>query len=674
MSKIIPKLNLNKTPQLVESNSMIFAKNIKLAKDGSIGVDSSFKNIPNVFIKDYVGHIVGLNGIIYIFETDGIYAYNEHNQDYSKIECAWNYSGGEIDGIVTTNNTNETILTICEYHDNKDIPIKHINLDRCKSTDNESLYTQTPNIPITNLHLQDYYSNVIPNGVYQFFIRYKIREDFYTTWYPCSGELHAGVNQRDITVQGSIRHIDINKDCSKSFILNVEHLLNVNYYSEFQLGFILSNNDAVVARSWKSFNYNTKEIKFNYDNSDIEEIDIDDLLKTNYELFNVKNITYYKDKEYISNFKETDFNPNIDVSNIKVELLKKDLPLDNIINISNKPLGGIDVVLDTNNDPIEINTAWGDSSINNLLFSDNTDINVNSTELNKTYLNQTVGTAKTYWHDEVQVNNEDVDVYTIAEWSNNMSVNGIKVINSYSYQKYTSDNEEIYDPNYLTSYLGNISIDTSMIQDYGRHPISKIEGLRHKWLWRGGNPKKDIKAGFWTPGLHLFDKGMYDTDIANNVWKEGILNHIKKEYPQTIITKIKLLTDREEISYDIYDAENEDIVSGNPINLKGIVVTSDTIATQEDINNVILDKLSHVIKGISSQGIYYVSVDEEGHCAPLLNIAVEYYTCNYSVSETKNIETEVVINNIFDFKTTINKLTSVYSFTVNNIDNSEDKK
>ena len=39
MAQIIPKLNLNKTPALVESNSLIFAKNIRLDVDGTIHRD-----------------------------------------------------------------------------------------------------------------------------------------------------------------------------------------------------------------------------------------------------------------------------------------------------------------------------------------------------------------------------------------------------------------------------------------------------------------------------------------------------------------------------------------------------------------------------------------------------------------------------------------------------------
>ena len=45
MARIINKLNLNKTPQLVEDNSIIFAKNIKLSKNGIIGKDDGIKDL-----------------------------------------------------------------------------------------------------------------------------------------------------------------------------------------------------------------------------------------------------------------------------------------------------------------------------------------------------------------------------------------------------------------------------------------------------------------------------------------------------------------------------------------------------------------------------------------------------------------------------------------------------
>ena len=307
MGRVITKLNLNKTPQLVENNSLIFAKNIKLLKDGSIGPDFAVRNIISLITSTnkygVIGHIVGVNNKIYFFvesydksvEQDEhieikfppigaevknvvftlgsfkfdydalegknyqsfviskikdvlnidatitldieskkyilnikhnlsenleahwnykqdiyrflpafslhgtglptkiqILEYNELTDFIQEIQCGWKYNGGKITGNVTVNNTNEEILTICEYDcPTADIPIKHINLARCKADDDESIYTQAPNIPLTNLKLITTYTKTIPNGVYQFFIRYKIRENFYTSWFPCSKECFA---------------------------------------------------------------------------------------------------------------------------------------------------------------------------------------------------------------------------------------------------------------------------------------------------------------------------------------------------------------------------------------------------------------------------------------------------------------------------------------------------
>ena len=51
MGNIINKLNLNKNPQGVEDNTIIFAKNIKLLKDNSISRDDGCLSI-NFNISD----------------------------------------------------------------------------------------------------------------------------------------------------------------------------------------------------------------------------------------------------------------------------------------------------------------------------------------------------------------------------------------------------------------------------------------------------------------------------------------------------------------------------------------------------------------------------------------------------------------------------------------------
>lgn len=390
MGHIIPKLNLNKTPQSTESNSLVFAKNIKVNQDGSLGRDNAISLIRNLATlggqddyNEYLGHIVGVNGCIYFFVKkyrdnaefgDFIYEYDEVNLNsngdpkFVLIPCGWHWSGGKITGCVTTNNTNQKILTVSEYFDDNEnnvlVPLKHINLSECKQNDDESIYTQNPNIPITNLHFAGYYNCTIPNGVYQFFVRYKVRDGFYTNWFPASKELYAGVSKTTRTVQGSLKYVDLDKDCPNSFVLDVEHLCPVykKNFVEFQIGFIVSSGNASVARSWKSFDLNISTIYFDYDKNFIKEQLIDDLLETPYEIFNARNVINYKNKLYISNYVESDLNPVFDTSNIDITLL--------LANIE-----------DTGNDDYVINgctlTSTNDAWYYDKIFIDNSATNIN---------------------------------------------------------------------------------------------------------------------------------------------------------------------------------------------------------------------------------------------------------------------------------------------------------
>ena len=316
--RVIPKLNLNQNPQNCEEGSLMFAKNMKLDSDGSLVSDFGYENIFALQNKQIVGHIVGLDNIIYIFthtnENSEIYEYNEKTKTAKKVQCGWKYSGGEIDGTVTTNISGEKILSIAEYVDSKNtlIPIKHINLSFCKVTDDESIYTQAPRVPMCNLTLNDTYAKTIPNGTYVFFIRYKIRTDVYTNWYLCSSPIFGGTSTKINTLQGGLSYINYNADSAKSFIFDVAFVNESakSLYKSFQLGFIISHDDSTNARIWKEFDINTDKIYFDYEQ--VTDTDIDELLATTYEIYNVRNITSFKNKLYISNYIESNINENVD--------------------------------------------------------------------------------------------------------------------------------------------------------------------------------------------------------------------------------------------------------------------------------------------------------------------------------------------------------------------------
>ena len=365
MANIIPKLNLNKTPNLVENNSLVFAKNIRLDVDGTIHRDYgilplSFKkdtesdylidyeNLLNRIIKDIdtsifndiktdLENLINPNianraykivGIIpdsnnfYIFfygkykENDtfkyinAIIKFNEIEDKFSICNCAWKWSGGTITGNVINNLAGDTILNIGESNTNNLTPFKSINLNKSSIHDDESIYTQTPKIPITNLLYVDDLAYTIPNGVYQFFVRYEIRKDFYTNWFPASTELFVGNNNSIDTSFGTLMFANTHRDSDNSFVLRVEHLLedNKKNYKSFQIGFILSHDDTNYARAWKHFDLNTDIINFDYNAEDSIEIEITDLLNITYGLYDVSNITSFKNRLYISNYTESNFN------------------------------------------------------------------------------------------------------------------------------------------------------------------------------------------------------------------------------------------------------------------------------------------------------------------------------------------------------------------------------
>ena len=316
--KVKPKLYLNMSPQTAEDGSLAFARNMKIDDDGNLVSDYGYKNISAMANYNIVGHIVGLDNKIYFFchtnNVSKIVEYDENLETATELTTTWTYNGGKIDGYVNTNQSGEKILTIGEYLDNgSEIPLKHINLKFANVE--QSLYSQAPECPTANLVLTDTYVKTIPNGVYVFFIRYKIRKDVYTNWFLCSRPIFGGTSEKITTLQGGLSYINLHKDSAKSFVfhLNFAQTANIKSYKEFQLGFIITHDEATDARMWKHFDMtkfdpNGGNIYFDYE--DVKEANIDDLLETTYELYNVRNVTAFKNKLYISNYIESNFNPD----------------------------------------------------------------------------------------------------------------------------------------------------------------------------------------------------------------------------------------------------------------------------------------------------------------------------------------------------------------------------
>lgn len=317
------------SPQTAEDGSLAFARNMKIDDDGNLVSDYGYKNISAMADYNIVGHIVGLDNKIYFFchtnNVSKIVEYDENLETATELTTNWTYSGGEIDGYVNTNQSGEKILTIGEYLNNGHVPLKHINL-KFASIGDQSFYSQAPTCPTANLVLKDTYVKTIPNGVYIFFIRYKIRKDVYTNWFLCSRPIFGGTSEKITTLQGGLSYINYHKDSAKSFVFQLDFASasNKTLYKEFQLGFIITHDEATDARMWKHFDttsFKTSDIGATdnliyFDYEDVKDANIDDLLETTYDLYNVHNVTAFKNKLYISNYIESNFNPT-DVNTLK---------------------------------------------------------------------------------------------------------------------------------------------------------------------------------------------------------------------------------------------------------------------------------------------------------------------------------------------------------------------
>lgn len=356
---IIKGLNLNKDPKGVPNGSLIFAKNIKLDDDGmnitneegfieALGVDSIGEELK--------GKIVGTitcNKEIVLFTYDDTtkqsFIYRAQEVDNSDklnlipVQTAWKWSGGTIHGTYTYNVNNELIVCIAEYNENSNqkIPLKTINLSVNSFT--EDLYSVCPNTPIVKFNLVSKVSGKnMPNGIYYFFIRYEIEENYYTNWFPIGIPQYA-INKKDNTlishiynVTGSNRHLtsvygkynDNSKDCPYNFRFSIEFNKAYNYKS-YQIGYILQHDEATIAREWRKFNFSTND--FVFDATNPVETSVDKLVETSFNIFDVKTLTNYENRVYIANYTETNYNENLQAyaDKVKAKVIRKKLLVEN---------------------------------------------------------------------------------------------------------------------------------------------------------------------------------------------------------------------------------------------------------------------------------------------------------------------------------------------------------
>lgn len=364
-----PILNLNKHPKDCENLSLVNAKNVRLSNDGSclqsenklIECDIINQTFNDAYANGYnIINAIECNTELVIFVVDvkhitdtvcyvDLWRFNESFNQCKKVYTGFNYNYGEIIGAFTYNVNNELIIAISEYDANIDVPLRTINLGKFEE-DKEQLPNEllpiNPEVYVPTLTDYNYVIGNLPKGWYHIFVRYKIDNTDYTKWLDVGGDILVndiekqsifklyGYKSKDGVKEpfsvGVLDHFSTEEEITNESIQLKLSCLD-NRYKHYQIGFISHNTSNIIA--YHSADINVDIDSYIIDLNIMSEINYTELLMDNYNPYNAKSIINYKNRLYVSNYKES-LLQDIDVSGIKVELINDDKEYKDIAAIS----------------------------------------------------------------------------------------------------------------------------------------------------------------------------------------------------------------------------------------------------------------------------------------------------------------------------------------------------
>ena len=350
--KITPRLNIDVDVENIPSGELAHASNIVINNtNNAILTENAIKEFYSLDDDEsIVGRIACSDEFILFTSNNRIVRVNEKDGTKIPIQTNWGWQGGEVIGTYTYNANQELIIAISERIDykNEQVPLKIINLDNPNyiEDDTDNKYTLSPNIPKYNLIGYSFENgNYIDKGVYNFFIRFKIADD-YTAWfylgYPInvyntsnteiiekvyySYRKYEGVYGNELVdridnFEYKVKCDDGANNVSKNIYLNIRiELTDINYES-YQIGYIVSTieNETKV---YTTQNYNIDNAVVVIDCKNYDDISVDEMTRNSFNIFNAKTICNYNNRLYLANYNEE--NPNakledIDLSNITVK-------------------------------------------------------------------------------------------------------------------------------------------------------------------------------------------------------------------------------------------------------------------------------------------------------------------------------------------------------------------
>lgn len=287
---------------------------------------------------------------------------------YEKLE----YHGGKINGTFTYNAENSLILAIAEYGNNIKVPLKVINLG---NIDDNMIYNDlnlpdkmlsiAPEVYIPSVENLKYIKGNAYKGWYYLFVRFKINSVDYTQWYNfgfpvyvdslekyaitkyCYEQKITGMTGDEsynivaptdgldgFCVGASDYFSNTSNIASETFSIDINFDVKNKDYKYYQIGIICASKKYTKA-------FRTHDIKFNWtdgaiytdefilNNKFLIDASAKEFIIDNYNYYNVKNIINYKNRLYISNYKENNAN-NYGIANTVINDIKLNLEKSNI--------------------------------------------------------------------------------------------------------------------------------------------------------------------------------------------------------------------------------------------------------------------------------------------------------------------------------------------------------
>lgn len=278
--------------------------------------------------------------------------YNEEKDIIYEVTHNLLYHGGNIHGTFTYNVSNELILAIAErtvLATGEDspyvkVPLKTLNVgkfnpDAQDGVDyvlDDELVSACPEVKIPSITNLNYVNGFAYKGWYEIFLRYKINKTDYTNWFSIGHKvlidtlekrniikvIGYGLKTEDSTngitfdrtetvptggnvaqfATGCIDNFNDEKEsCNETISFEINNF-DSERYNKYQLGFICNRRDKSFAYRTNDIDQNNRTYTFNI--KDCIEYNVQDLIITYYNYYNVKTLCNYKNRLYIGNYGE----------------------------------------------------------------------------------------------------------------------------------------------------------------------------------------------------------------------------------------------------------------------------------------------------------------------------------------------------------------------------------